>query len=179
MKEHLSALMDNELDELSERRLHTQLASDADLRQSWERYHLARAALRGELEEVAGPMLAERIHAAVEAEKSGRGTRRLAPALKLAGGAAIAASVAVVAILGLQTQQQPPERVAAKPAATVVAEARKGDPVRAGVRRWDTREPEAESALNAYLVEHNEFAPTSGMNGMLPYVRVVGYDSDK
>ena len=61
----------------------------------------------------------------------------------------------------------------------MVAEARKGDPVRAGVRRWDTREPEAESALNAYLVEHNEFAPTSGMNGMLPYVRVVGYDSDK
>src|SRR3990172_2764439 len=87
MKEHLSALMDNELDELSERRLHTQLASDADLRQSWERYHLARAALRGELEEGAGPRLAERLHAAVEAEKSGRGTRRLAPALKLAGGA--------------------------------------------------------------------------------------------
>ena len=41
------------------------------------------------------------------------------------------------------------------------------------------KEPEAENALNAYLVEHDEFASTAGLGGMMPYVRVVSYDNDK
>ena len=41
------------------------------------------------------------------------------------------------------------------------------------------KEPEAESALNAYLVEHDEFASASGLGGMMPYVRIVSYDNDK
>jgi hypothetical protein len=41
------------------------------------------------------------------------------------------------------------------------------------------KEPETESTLNAFLVEHNEFASSSGIGGMMPYVRVVGYDNPK
>jgi hypothetical protein len=51
--------------------------------------------------------------------------------------------------------------------------------VRAGATRWDVKEPETESTLNAFLVEHNEFASSSGIGGMMPYVRVVGYDNPK
>jgi len=51
--------------------------------------------------------------------------------------------------------------------------------IRSGTTRWDMKEPEAESALNAYLVEHDEFASTSGLGGMMPYVRIVSYDNDK
>jgi hypothetical protein len=39
------------------------------------------------------------------------------------------------------------------------------------------KEPETESTLNTFLVEHNEFASSSGIGGMMPYVRVVGYDN--
>ena len=31
--------------------------------------------------------------------------------------------------------------------------------------------------LDMYLVNHNEFAANRGMQGMLPYVRLVGHDS--
>ena len=45
MKEKLSALVDNELDDLDERRVMAALEKDADLRRTWERYHLVRSAL--------------------------------------------------------------------------------------------------------------------------------------
>jgi hypothetical protein len=31
--------------------------------------------------------------------------------------------------------------------------------------------------LDAYLVNHNEYSVNGGMQGMLPYVRIVGQDS--
>ena len=36
--------------------------------------------------------------------------------------------------------------------------------------------PDAEARLNAYLVSHNEYAG-DGVRGVLPYVRIVGYQS--
>jgi len=48
MKEKLSALVDNELDELETRRLLTALAADEALRATWGRYHLIGAMLRRE-----------------------------------------------------------------------------------------------------------------------------------
>jgi hypothetical protein len=37
--------------------------------------------------------------------------------------------------------------------------------------------PEQQNALNPYLMQHGEFTPAAGMNGMLSYVRVVGRHS--
>ena len=42
--------------------------------------------------------------------------------------------------------------------------------------QWSDAAPDAEARLNAYLVNHNEFAG-HGVRGVLPYVRVVGYQS--
>ncbi len=61
MNEHLSALVDNELDELEEHRVLAALASDATLRDVWERYNLVRAALRQDLEFVVPRDLARRV----------------------------------------------------------------------------------------------------------------------
>ena len=36
-----------------------------------------------------------------------------------------------------------------------------------------------QSTLNTYLVEHSEFTPNAGMNGMMSYVRIVGYGNSK
>lgn len=177
MKEKLSALVDNELDELEQRRVLGMLAEDAALRRTWDRYHLVRAALRKELEFVVEPGLAERVAEEIDRTSGTASPRTFWRRAALASGTvAIAASVAAVAIIGLQWMRAPivgtQQLVAqSKPAPVQV--------VRTGAMRWDTTHAEAENALNAYLVEHNEFASHSGFGGMTPYVRVVSYDNEK
>jgi sigma-E factor negative regulatory protein RseA len=175
MKEQLSAFMDDELGELEGRRVLDELARDPDLRETWERYHLIQAAFRRELELASSRALPGRIQEALARAPDIRAGRRWPAGRRLAGGVAIAATVAAVALFGLQTftapngQKESP--VAASPAGS--------DYIRAGATRWDTPHPEVESTLNAYLVEHSEFSPATGMGGMMPYVRVVGYDSGR
>ena len=175
MKEKLSALVDNELDELDEHRVHAALTGDVALRRTWERYHLARSALHQELDIILPPDMAERVSRQIAGEPSEAGSYRRHQLTRLAGTLALAASVAAIAILGVQRVNAPPAQpVTLAASSPVIAE----PVIRVGTTRWDTKEPAAEDALNAYLVEHNEFA--SSIGGMMPsYVRVVGYDSDK
>ena len=42
--------------------------------------------------------------------------------------------------------------------------------------QWSDVAPRAQERLNVYLVNHNEYAG-AGMRGVLPYVRIVGYQS--
>ena len=176
MKEKLSALVDNELDELEERRVFTALEGDVVLRRTWERYHLVRAALHQDVNVVVAPDAAEQLARRIEAEPSTAVSFRRHRVTRFLGTLAIAASVAAIAITGVQWIHQPapaplPALAANEPASQNI--------IRSGTTHWDMKEPEAESALNAYLVEHDEFASTSGLGGMMPYVRVVSYDNDK
>jgi sigma-E factor negative regulatory protein RseA len=151
MTEHISALMDAELNEHERARVLKALARDRDLRETWERYHIIRAALNEDLGPVSSTDLGARI-----AER------------------ALAASVAAVAILGVQwfVSSEPP----GTPQQAASARLRQADIQRVGLR-WDTRQPEVARQLNIYLVEHNEFMPTSGMNGVMSYGRFVSYDN--
>ena len=176
MKEKLSALVDNQLDELEERRVFTALKGDVALRRTWERYHLVRAALHQDVDVVVAQDAAEQVARRIEAEPSTAVSFRRHRVTRFLGTLAIAASVAAIAITGVQWIHPPapaplPALAANKPASQNI--------IRSGTTRWDMKEPEAESALNAYLVEHDEFASTSGLGGMMPYVRVVSYDNDK
>lgn len=168
--------MDGELSEFEQRRLLADLGRDESLRATWSRYHLIREALRNELERAAGVDFAGRVAARVQdlAPVGGPVSR---PMARVAATLAIAASVAAAAVIGLQVLSAPEE-----PLITPVASrgaAPDGESVRAGATRWSTNQPEVEHTLNSYLVEHNEFAPSTGISGMLPYVRVVGYDNDQ
>lgn len=181
MKEKLSAFMDNELDELGERRVLAALAEDPELRSTWERYHLIRSALHEDLEIMVAPTVAQRVAENIRelpALTNVNGARR--QAARFAGTFAIAASVAALAIFGWPWLQAPPTTTATPPLAV---QQPAPVPAKLAVRdsgsRWITDHPEAENALNVYLVEHNEFAPASGIGGMMPYVRVVGYDNAK
>ncbi len=178
MKEQLSALVDNELDELEERRVFAALQGDSTLRNTWERYHLVRAALRQDLDVIVAHDLTERVAQRIATEPSTAAAFQRHHVARLIGTLAIAASVATIAIAGVQWFQQPTPMplltVAASTPAPVLVQA-----IHSGTTRWDTKEPEAEKALNAYLVEHDEFASTAGIGGMMPYVRVVSYDNDK
>jgi len=168
MKENISALLDGEGNDLERERALRALSADPALRGAWERYHLASAAIRRELDVMVSPGLADRIHERLQHEVQNDERRRpLAPrALKFTAGLAIAASVATVAILNLPPLVSPSAVPVARHATVknTVADARQTPPAQ-------------QSALSPYLVQHGEFTPAAGMNGMLSYVRVIGRDS--
>ncbi len=69
-----------------------------------------------------------------------------------------------------------------RPYGTAVVAAKSATPsertVRVSATRWNTNEPARERMLNGYLVEHQE-ASAGGVGGALPYVRIVGYDTEQ
>jgi len=168
MKENISALLDGEGNDLERERALRALGTDPALRGAWERYHLASAAIRRDLDVMVSPGMADRIHARLQDEVRNEQSRRaFAPSImKFTAGLAIAASVATVAILNLPPLVSPPVASVTRHAASksTVADARQTPPAQ-------------QSALNLYLVQHGEFTPAAGMNGMLSYVRVIGRDS--
>lgn len=174
MRELLSGLVDDELSELEERRVHKALGNDPSLRAAWERYHVIRAALRNELDVPAGAGLPERLSAALAAEPAAAAAR-WRPAARTVGGLAVAASVAALTIVGIQTYRAP-QSGAAVVAAKSAAPAERT--TRVSATRWSTSEPARERMLNGYLVEHQE-ASSGGVGGALPYVRIVGYDAEQ
>ncbi|HLR87080.1 MAG TPA: sigma-E factor negative regulatory protein [Wenzhouxiangella sp.] len=96
-RENLSCLMDGELDRRGRRFLLRRLAGDSELKASWNRMHMVRACIQGDA--LAGADFASRVAAAIEAESTPKrnvSSRLLRPA----AGTAIAASVAVMALIG-------------------------------------------------------------------------------
>ena len=169
MKEKISALLDGEADDLERERVLRALDNDPELSATWERYHLLGTAIRHDLEVMASPGVAQRIHAQLRDEvpvRPGVGVLlHSRNVLKLGAGAAIAATVAAVALLNLQPILKPStDSVAKSPLSN------------SSTKLVDTRQarPEQLNALNPYLMQHGEFTPAAGMNGMLSYVRVVG-----
>jgi len=171
MKEEISRLVDSDLEAGDVARVLRAMSSDPDLVRTWDRYQAIGAAMRGELRSELHADLPGRVMRQVASEPvqlapgrlSGRRAER--PVRQWVALAA-AASVAAVAIVAMG----PRDRGAA------VQEARLVQPVSVGATRWETLPPEVENRLNAYLVEHGEFASNHGLNGMAPYARFVGYD---
>lgn len=170
--EQISALVDGELDPAEQDLLLRRMLKDESLRDRMARFQAASDAVRGELPGRIDPAFHTRVTAALEHEPlpevataGNRGSRMLRPF----AGVALAASVAVVAVVSLQNirSDQPdaaPVVAAAPPAPQDYIRA-EGVPV-----------PVAPgNSLDAYLVNHNEYAVNRGMHGgMLPYVRIVG-----
>ncbi len=102
--ETLSALMDNEAAELELRQALKEVSEDPERRARWQRYQLASAAMKRDLPPRMTDMSAS-IADAIDREPTPR-----APAdrwLKPLGRVAVAASVAAVAVFGVQNLQMP------------------------------------------------------------------------
>ncbi len=111
--ETLSALMDSEAGELEVRRVLRDISRDSELRDRWHRYQLAASAMKGDLPPRMTDLSAS-ISTALERESTHH--NRLKTALEPLGKVAIAASVALVAVLGVQQVQQIPVGAKMSPA---------------------------------------------------------------
>lgn len=184
IREQLSALVDDELSDLERPLLLGRLERDPGLRACLGRYQLISEVMRGGTARAAGLGIADRVHAALEQEATyhpaDTATSGASPAVarlwKPLTGLAVAASVAMVAVLSLQRFDQgggEVERVAGGDPGTTSASA----PVlRVSEGEWDRIEPRVAKRLDDYLVNHNEFAASRGVQGVMPYVRIVGFE---
>lgn len=100
-REHLSCLMDGELNRSGRKFLLRRLAEDADMKATWRRFHVVRASLHKEV--LATRDLGARIAVALEDEPLPGESSRMARWFRPVAGSAIAASVALVAIVGINS----------------------------------------------------------------------------
>lgn len=161
MKEKLSVLMDDQADRAECDHCLDRLKDDAELRESWELYHLIGDVLRG----TNGGALPETFAARLAAEPTVLAPRsipeRTAPHSPLRYALPLAASVAAVAFVAWVSlpQLQPAPVLQARTAAPVSVTTTPVVPVAHGV--------------GDYLMAHQRFSPSSAMSGVAPYVRTV------
>jgi sigma-E factor negative regulatory protein RseA len=173
LHEQLSALVDDELAEHEQALLLKQLAADTALQAQLSRYQLASDALHNHLPQRIDPAFHTRIQAALgDTLPQGSGRSGIRALLKPAAGVAVAASVAVVAVLSLQSVRD--GNLDGAPLLASAPDSGGGTYLRADIPP-PVPAPLAQG-LDVYLVNHNEYAVNRGMQGMLPYVRLVGQD---
>ena len=185
--EQLSALMDGECDipevELALRRL----ANDVELKRRWQRYHLIGDTIRNYLPESINTGFTDHIMKMIDNEPPLQtvAASSFASWYKPMTGFGLAASIALIAVFGLELDfsGQPSGAVAkssvsAGSGLTASNPGAIADATSPGVENVDpnreTRDA-LKSRLNNYLVNHNEYASMNGVQGVLPYVRIVGY----
>jgi len=195
--EDISAFMDGELDDRTDEVI-DHLITDVATRGTWMRYHLINQAVKQSLPSHLDPRLSTTISEKLREEATvlRPAREKLMSYLKPAAGLAIAASVASVAILSVQQQRQetipdpadnpvmassqpgvPLERQMQNPAArpaSIDNMRSSPDNHRAAVER--VRRSGPNSRLNSYLINYNEYHANAGMQGMLPYARIVAHD---
>lgn len=176
-KEEISALVDGEVPDTQAGHLITALEQEPELRHCWRHYHLIGAVLRGSGRAEIKPCLCERVAKTLESEPAVFTPRALTPrmpALKWFTGLALAASVAAVAVLSVQTTPPQTVQFAAAPApGMAVQQASSNSP---GAQPRLTANKPSAPKLHNYLINHNEYVTSAGMQGMLPYARSAAFD---
>ncbi len=181
----LSAMVDDEMERPEMDLVLRRLDRDRELQARWERYHLISNVMQSHLPDALDLDFAARIRQAVEAEPLPRPTAKPLPAwYKPVTGFGLAASVVLVALFGLKLTQtdtalSPEAQIAAAPATPIAISLPATARVVALNPQTDDSSQPVEARLSTYLVNHNGYASMNSMHGMLPYVRMVGYQGDR
>jgi sigma-E factor negative regulatory protein RseA len=193
--ERLSALMDDELDQHAIDGELDQIKGDPQREEAWATYHMIGDALRGQIDPVRG--IEERVRAMLANEptvlaprswKIGRAAQRVALPL-----AASVCGVAVVAWLALSSNSvispagnlatqdvvETPTHLVQQTNVAGVDEAGLNEgglneisPDASGTGEIETASS-ATDDMNEYLMAHQQFSPSTAMQGVVPYVRTV------
>lgn len=173
-REYISSLMDGEISRETSRFLVRRLGSDEELCATWARYHLVRDCLRHQDGGLSSEDLCSRVKRALEDEPRKSVRRFPVRWLKPAMGAAIAASVTLMAVFavgpGNPATQSLPQGVADSsglaPFATPPGLSR---PVGITQQASMAGNPK----MNAYLLRHYQAAGSSNGKGIVFFVPVV------
>jgi sigma-E factor negative regulatory protein RseA len=191
LRESLSALMDDEANELEIERVLTRFESDAEMRATWIRYHRARDALAGrdsmlETRDISAGVMAAISGAGPEAQRRGPFDRLLRPVASFA----VAASVAATVIFGGQQlaqlsdldQEAGHTAYASGVSPVGMINAVGATPMRAsfGTRPVPVLQPATNQAygelarqrLKQYSQQHAEHAALNTPQGLIPFARV-------
>ena len=187
LQESLSAVMDNEADELELRRV-LAASDDAELRATWSRYQMARAVMHKELLE---PRLD--IAAAVSAALADEALPvRAARPWRTLGRVAVAASVTLAVLAGVRFYNQDeiagPQLAQQSPVPGLALPQVQGPAVLAGYNSSGSSMPQQavaeqsgsgwhEQRLPMYLRQHAQQAAASGADSALPYARAASLES--
>ena len=165
--ERISAFMDGEAGHAETHHALLRLKQDTECNQTWAAFHLIGDTMRGD------PLLRDdfmaRFHARMESEPT-----QLAPRMSWRKSAnyalSAAASISAIAVVLTLTlvdnplRPQAPIAVAPRSDAPVLAQ---GEP--AGPRQ---------GKVNEYLMAHQEYSPSTALQGVAPYVRTVSETHD-
>ncbi|MCU7923659.1 MAG: sigma-E factor negative regulatory protein [Candidatus Thiodiazotropha sp. (ex Dulcina madagascariensis)] len=183
--ERLSALVDDELPESEISGEINKLTQNPSSRDIWSRYHLIGDAMRSELGTLHHTGIAQAISSRLEDEPvvlAPAALKRSArPRKRALTGLAVAASLAAVAVV-MAPQMINPEGSEAPQQALAVNRPPETKTlyVAEDGTRWELlKKPKVESRLNAYLVNHQEFSPSSNIKGIMPFATFVSYDENK
>jgi sigma-E factor negative regulatory protein RseA len=193
IREQLSTLMDGELARDETLFLMRRISNDGRLVRHWSDYHMARQVLRRQDFHILPEDFSNKILARIDAEgvtlvtRSGRWVR-------WAGGGAIAASVAVVALMfsapqngdrespgeplaaSAESMSQPPLALPSRPAEfrpPLAAPAIDVQPASASTDGFSSSSTPIDPRLQSYLIRHYDAAASNGQSAMMPYVLLV------
>ncbi|MCB1705434.1 MAG: sigma-E factor negative regulatory protein [Halioglobus sp.] len=190
LRESLSAVMDDEANELELERVLSQLSSNGELRQAWSRYHLGRQAMHGDL--VAHPdwdisaRVQEALGGAATAKES-VGQRLLRPLISVGVAASVALTVVVggqqLAGLGDPAAYPNEQSVAASPSPVGMLNSFGATTLQASYGTQQaipqlqpvTRaayEDLARQRMQQYMQQHAEQAALNSPQGLVPFARV-------
>lgn len=163
MKQEISALMDGELFEDEAESLLDRIKNDAAVRKSWASYHLIGDVLRQP--EYIHCDLSAKVRERLQDEPTVLAPRRQAAKQKMRmfalSAAASLSAVSVVVWMSVQISPEMAPKMAMQQAAAV-------RPASMQIR----------TDSNAYLLAHQEFSPSTIMNGGASYIRSVTYSRD-
>ena len=185
--------MDGEIEGRAEDTLDN-LMSSPSLRDTWWRYHLISDAMNRNLADTIDKDMAGRITDIIAGDTVVFARNRFLSNrfFKPAAGFAIAATVATVAILGFrhspvdQPEQATTLQVADKTPAYNMNVSRYTFPVATDAVSTRVEQEQAgdiernNPQLNSYLVNYNEYRTSqNGVQGIIPYVRIIANDEDQ
>ena len=199
--EQISSLVDGEFDRTSDIESHLDyLIKDKELRSRWERYCLIADTLKRKLPPVIDRQLASRVMAELENEPTILAPRRINASFgKRIAGLAVAASVATVAVLGVQYSYKEDVIAPAPQIALIQGSKTQGKKLPSNnefihrdvqtvtqtvnssdssAQRLLQQHPsqiinEYHPNLNKYLLNHNQRASRGVVQGVMPYARII------
>lgn len=190
IRESLSALLDDEANELELQRVLSEIGDDNELRQTWVRYNAVRSVCSGQAVGDLSIDISQSVREALVAEGSSASSRKFGRLLKPFASFAVAASVAAVVVVGGQQIAQIGEDGSLSPVTSIAGV---GSPIgmvniagatsiqaNYGTQVAPPLRPAAKKAyqelarqrMQRYMQEHAEQAALNSTQGLVPFARV-------